>query len=159
MSSPIPSKLQTPSSFLGLTSLNRSGFEQPVYSTSMPQSGRRPQHQKQTSRRHLANVRFTSQSGHARVASRSPAQKVYILHKKLSLSGALCAKPARPEAEPAIRAVLRIAARGPARHAPENLPTRSAPCPSIPQCRAGPRAAIRSTARIAGSASGRAPDA
>jgi len=24
---------------------------------------------------------------------RSPAQKVYILHKKLSLSGALCAKP------------------------------------------------------------------
>src|SRR6516165_1081521 len=49
--------------------------------------------QKQTSRRHLANVRFTSQSGHARVASRSPAQKVYILHKKLSLSGALCAKP------------------------------------------------------------------
>src|SRR5262249_840218 len=34
-----------------------------------------------------------SQSGHAHVASRSPAQKVYILHKKLSLSGALCAKP------------------------------------------------------------------
>src|SRR5262245_46633040 len=28
---------------------------------------------------------------------RSPAQKVYILHKKLSLSGALCAKPARGE--------------------------------------------------------------
>jgi hypothetical protein len=26
---------------------------------------------------------------------RSPAQKVYILHKKLSLSGALCAKPGR----------------------------------------------------------------
>src|SRR5262249_7064418 len=50
--------------------------------------------QKQTSRRHLANVRFASQSGHVRVASGSPAQKVYILHKKLSLSGALCAKPA-----------------------------------------------------------------
>src|SRR5262249_12676162 len=49
--------------------------------------------QKQTSRRHLANVRFASQSGHVRVASGSPAQKVYILHKKLSLSGALCAKP------------------------------------------------------------------
>src|SRR6516164_5091448 len=51
--------------------------------------------QKQTSRRHLANLRFASQSGHARVASRSPAQKLYILHKKLSLSGALCAKPVR----------------------------------------------------------------
>src|SRR5262249_60209228 len=54
--------------------------------------------QKQTSRRHLANLRFASQSRHARVASRSPAQKLYILHKKLSLSGALCAKPAMREA-------------------------------------------------------------
>src|SRR5262249_22067718 len=53
--------------------------------------------QKQTSRRHLANLRFASESGHARVASRSPAQKLYILHKKLSLSGALCAKPGRLE--------------------------------------------------------------
>jgi hypothetical protein len=42
-------------------------------------------------------VRFTPESGHARVASRSPAQKVYILHKKLSLSGALCAKPSWAE--------------------------------------------------------------
>src|SRR5262249_10410630 len=40
-----------------------------------------------------SHVRFTPQSGHPHVASRSPAQKVYILHKKLSLSGALCAKP------------------------------------------------------------------
>src|SRR5262249_43476762 len=50
MSSPIPSKLQTPSSLPGLTSLNRLALTQPVYSTSMPQSGRRPQHQKQTFR-------------------------------------------------------------------------------------------------------------
>ena len=45
MSSPIPSKRQTPSSLPGLTSLNRSGFDANQSSTSMPQSGRRPQHQ------------------------------------------------------------------------------------------------------------------
>jgi len=50
-------------------------------------------------RQSVADIRFTSQSGHARVASRSPAQKLYILHKKLSLSGTLCAKPMRGENE------------------------------------------------------------
>src|SRR5215831_21067494 len=41
--------------------------------------------QKQTSRRHLANLRFASQSRHARVASRSPAQKPIFCTKSSPL--------------------------------------------------------------------------
>src|SRR5437763_1902869 len=50
-------KLQTPSLLPGLTSLCIAlVLTQPVYITSMPQSGRRPQHQKRTS----AHVRVMS---------------------------------------------------------------------------------------------------
>jgi len=48
VSSPIPSKPQTPSRCLASPPSISLASTQPPYSTSMPQSGRRPQHQKQT---------------------------------------------------------------------------------------------------------------
>jgi hypothetical protein len=48
VSSPIPSKPQTPSRCLASPPSISLASTQPPYSTSMPQRGRRPQHQKQT---------------------------------------------------------------------------------------------------------------
>jgi len=45
MSSPIPSKLQTPSSLPGLTSLSHLASRNHPVALLMPQEGRRPQHQ------------------------------------------------------------------------------------------------------------------
>src|SRR5262249_7465489 len=62
---------------------------------------------------------------------RSPAQKVYILHKKLSLSGALCAKPPARERWCSASAELRTGRAKKGCHRTGNLHAKRAPMPSI----------------------------
>jgi hypothetical protein len=58
--------------------------------------------------RPLCSTTMRSKKFNLPAGPRSPAQKVYILHKKLSPHGALCAKPATLIAAPQVNAAAEL---------------------------------------------------